>query len=138
MRLIILHLIFLLFVLASCNPSPKKSILESNCDIISIERAFDKKSKVHLSDYFSALDYIPLETAPECMLDGANSLDIRVCGDRIYLYNSNYFLDTILQSVLKGIGNGRRSLYMGENALLHLDEFARRAYAAPYMRRRKV
>ena len=86
-------LLILIIVLSGCNQSGDKSHSYQACEVIEIGKAFDKKSKVPLGEYACAIDYIPLETAPECMLDGANSLDIRVSGDRIYLYNSNYFLD---------------------------------------------
>lgn len=65
---------------------------DGSCDSIipeiEIGKAFESKSNVGLSEYASAIDYIPLETTPESMLEGAENLLIRSFEDRIYLYSS--------------------------------------------------
>ena len=61
---------------------------ESIIPEIEIGKAFENKSNVGLSEYASAIDYIPLETTPGCMLEGADNLLIRSFEDRIYLYSS--------------------------------------------------
>ena len=61
---------------------------ESIIPEIEIGKAFENKSNVGLSEYASAIDYIPLETTPGCMLEGADNLLIRSFADRIYLYSS--------------------------------------------------
>lgn len=65
---------------------------DGSCDSIipeiEIGKAFENKSNVGLSEYASAIDYIPLETTPESMLEGAENLLIRSFEDRIYLYSS--------------------------------------------------
>lgn len=65
---------------------------DGSCDSIipeiEIGKAFESKSNVGLSEYASAIDYIPLETTPESMLEGAENLLIRNFEDRIYLYSS--------------------------------------------------
>ncbi len=65
---------------------------DGSCDSIipeiEIGKAFESKSNVGLSEYASAIDYIPLETTPESMLEGAENLLIRSFEERIYLYSS--------------------------------------------------
>lgn len=65
---------------------------DGSCDSIipeiEIGKAFESKSNVVLSEYASAIDYIPLETTPGCMLEGADNLLIRSFEERIYLYSS--------------------------------------------------
>ena len=80
-----LRIILLVLILSGCG----QLVDQSNCEVISIEDAFEKKSKIELSEYVSAIDYIPLETKPECMLDGAESLNIRVFVDRVYIFNGD-------------------------------------------------
>ncbi|MBE6229102.1 MAG: 6-bladed beta-propeller [Bacteroidales bacterium] len=82
---VISTILLLILILSGC----VQLVDQSNCEVISIGDAFEKKSKVLLSEYVSDIDYIPLETNPECMLDGAESLNIRVFEDRIYIYNGD-------------------------------------------------
>lgn len=77
--------LLIIFSLVSCAG-------DGSCDSIipeiEIGKAFESKSNVGLSEYASAIDYIPLETTPESMLEGAENLLIRSFEDRIYLYSS--------------------------------------------------
>lgn len=77
--------LLIIFSLVSCTG-------DGSCDSIipeiEIGKAFESKSNVGLSEYASAIDYIPLETTPESMLEGAENLLIRSFEDRIYLYSS--------------------------------------------------
>ena len=77
--------LLIIFSLVSCAG-------DGSCDSIipeiEIGKAFESKSNVGLSEYASAIDYIPLETTPERMLEGAENLLIRSFEDRIYLYSS--------------------------------------------------
>ena len=82
---VMLRIILLVLILSGCG----QLVDQSNCEVISIEDAFEKKSKIELSEYVSAIDYIPLETKPECMLDGAESLNIIVFVDRVYIFNGD-------------------------------------------------
>ena len=77
--------LLIIFSLVSCAG-------DGSCDSIipeiEIGKAFESKSNVGLSEYASAIDYIPLETTPESMLEGAENLLIRSFEDGIYLYSS--------------------------------------------------
>ena len=72
--------------LFGCAQCGDESNVRGSYEVISIGKAFEKKSKVCLSEYACTIDYIPLETGPECMLQGSESLRIRVFEGRLYLY----------------------------------------------------
>ena len=81
-------LLLILLFLSSCNQQGDSGSSDFGCGVISIGKAFENKSNVGLSEYASAIDYIPLETTPGCMLEGADNLLIRSFEDRIYLFSS--------------------------------------------------
>lgn len=80
-------LLLILLFLSSCNQQGDSGSSDFGSGVISIGKAFENKCNVGLSEYASAIDYVPLETTPECMLEGADQLLIRTLKDRIYLYS---------------------------------------------------
>lgn len=72
----ILFLVALSFVCSSCNRTP--SVEEP--DVLKVEL---KETPVSVSDFFSKVEVIPLETSDSCLL--ARILRVRVSGD-YYLY----------------------------------------------------
>lgn len=55
--------------------------------VIDIGNAYEKREPVMASDYFSAIDYIPLETSEESLLNGTNALTILPAEDRFIILN---------------------------------------------------
>ena len=76
----------LLMLLWGCNNSNESKGVD-DCEVISVGEAFENKSEVCLGEYVCTIDYIPLETAPECMLLGEDYLQLRAFDGRIYIYN---------------------------------------------------
>ena len=77
----ILFLIALSFVCSSCNRTP--SVEEP--DVLKVEL---KETPVSVSDFFSKVEVIPLETSDSCLL--ARILRVRVSGDTTYILTQDY------------------------------------------------
>lgn len=80
--------LFYLFVLAlaavSCSNSPENS---SGPQVLDIEKGLANRELVKLSEYASAINYIPLESSLECMMSGDEFTKIVKSGDRFYFYS---------------------------------------------------
>ncbi len=77
----ILFLVALSFVCSSCNRTP--SVEEP--DVLKVEL---KETPVSVSDFFSKVEVIPLETSDSCLL--ARILRVRVSGDTTYILTQDY------------------------------------------------
>ncbi len=71
---LILPLLIIVSLVSCAGDGSRDSIIPE----IEIGKAFESKSNVGLSEYASAIDYIPLETTPESMLEGAENLLIAI------------------------------------------------------------
>ena len=125
--MILFTLILLVSFLFGCTQCGDESNVRSGCEVISIGDAFEKKSKVPLSEYACAIDYIPLETAPECMLPGATLLQVRSFEDRLYFYNGMQALATIKTAPLCFKSDGSFISLIGsvgksDNEFLHVKD----------------
>lgn len=75
--------LLIIFSLVSCAG-------DGSCDSIipeiEIGKAFESKSNVGLSEYASAIDYIPLETHPDALMIGTDHTGMKSHGDKLYFY----------------------------------------------------
>lgn len=65
---------------------------------IDIGNAYDTREPVMASDYFSSIEYIPLETTEASLLNGSGSLNLAVAQDRLLVLNNIFGADPYVKS----------------------------------------
>ena len=78
------YLLILAVAAVSCGNSQENT---SGPQVIDIEKGLANRSLVKLSEYASAINYIPLESSLECMMCGDEYTKIVKSGDMFYFYS---------------------------------------------------
>ncbi|MBR4882363.1 MAG: 6-bladed beta-propeller [Bacteroidales bacterium] len=78
------YLLILAAAVVSCNKSQEDN---SGPQVIDIEKGLENRSLVKLSEYASAINYIPLESSLECMMCGDEYMKIAKQADKFYFYS---------------------------------------------------
>ena len=59
--------------------------------VIDIGNAYDERTPVMASEYFSSIEYIPLETSEGTLLNGVQALDLTLAGDRVFIISRSFY-----------------------------------------------
>lgn len=78
------YLLMLAIAVVSCNKSQEDN---NGPQVIDIEKGLENRSLVKLSEYASAINYIPLESSLECMMCGDEYVKIVKQADKFYFYS---------------------------------------------------
>lgn len=59
--------------------------------VIDIGNAYDERIPVMASEYFSSIEYIPLETSDGSLLNGVQALDLTLADDRVFIISRPFY-----------------------------------------------